>query len=91
MGYTPLQLVTGKSCNLPGLTVGNEATVSISEIEAVQKVIERIMELQEEFRKAEIRTKLKDCQGVQVRGYQHQKKYLEGVRCGCGHKIQTLD
>ena len=78
MGYTPLQLVTGKSCNLPGLTVGNEATVSISEIEAVQKVMERIMELQEEFRKAEIRTKLKDCQGVQVRGYQHQKKYLEG-------------
>ena len=74
MGYTPLQLVTGKSCNLPGLTVGNEATVSISEIEAVQKVMEIIIK----FRKAEIRTKLKDCQGVQVRGFQHQKKYLEG-------------
>ena len=43
LGYTPLQLVTGKSCNLPGLTMGNVASESVSDIEAVQKVMERIL------------------------------------------------
>ena len=29
LGYAPLQLVTGKACNLPGLTMENEATESV--------------------------------------------------------------
>ena len=43
LGYTPLQLVTGKSFVLLGLTMGNEATESLLDTEAVQKVIERLM------------------------------------------------
>ena len=35
LGYTPLQLVIGKSCNLQGLTMGYEATESVSDTEAV--------------------------------------------------------
>ena len=31
LGYTLFQLMTGKSCNLPGLTMGNEASESILE------------------------------------------------------------
>ena len=40
---------------------------SISEKEAVQKIIERILKKTAEFREAEMRMKLKDCQGVWVR------------------------
>ena len=64
LGYTPLQLVTEKSCNLPGHTIGNEASESVSETEAVQRVMERILRIQAEFREAEMRMKQKDCQGV---------------------------
>ena len=46
--------------------------------EAVQKVMERLLKTQEEFRKAEVRAKLNDCQMVRVRGYQHLDKYVEG-------------
>ena len=46
--------------------------------EAVQKVIERILETQKEFREVEMRLKLKECQGIRNRGYQHQEKYIEG-------------
>ena len=33
--YCPLQLVTGKAITLPGLTTGNVATKSMSDVEAV--------------------------------------------------------
>ena len=36
LGYTPLQLVTGKAVTLPGLTTGNVATESLTDSEAVQ-------------------------------------------------------
>ena len=78
LGYTPQQLVSQKSCNLPGLTIGNKASESVLETEVVHKFIERLIKTGEKFRKAEMRTKLKDCQGVKVRGYQQQEKYLEG-------------
>ena len=78
LGYTPLQLVTGKSCSLPGLTMGSVAKESVLGMEAVQKVMERLLKTQEEFRKAEVRAKLNDCQKVRVRGYQHLDKYLKG-------------
>ena len=47
LGYRPLQLVTGKSCNLPQLTMGSEATESVSDTEAVQRVMERLWRTQE--------------------------------------------
>ena len=46
LGYTLLQFVTEKSCVLPGLTMRNEATESLLDTEAVQKVIEWILNTQ---------------------------------------------
>ena len=40
LGYTPLQLVTGKAVSLPGLTTGNVATESMTDSEAVQRTLE---------------------------------------------------
>ena len=80
LGYTLLQLVAGKYCTLPALTEENEAKESSSEAEAVQKIMERSLKIQEQFRKAHIRTKLTDCQGTQVQGYHHQDKYIEDVK-----------
>ena len=48
--------MTGKTCNLPGLIVDNEANRECFRDEAVQKVMKRFMETQEEVRKAEMRT-----------------------------------
>ena len=78
LGY--LQRVTGKSCNLPGLILGSEASQSVSDTEAVQKVMERILKTTAEFREADMWMKLKDCQGVRVRQYQHQGPYILGDR-----------
>ena len=36
LGYSPLQLMTGKVVTLPGLTTGNVATESMTDSEAVQ-------------------------------------------------------
>ena len=66
LGYTPLQLVTGKSVTLPGLTTGNESTESMSDCEAVQRTLETLNRITSEFREAEMRKKLKDCQNVRT-------------------------
>ena len=58
LGYTPLQLVTGKSVNLPGLTTGYQSTVSILDFEAVQRTLETLNKITAEFREAEMRKKL---------------------------------
>ena len=62
----------GKSCNLPGLTMGNEAMESVLEMEAVQRVKERLLKTHTEFREAEMQMKIKDCQGVRIKSYQHR-------------------
>ena len=55
-----------------------EASESVLDMEVVQKVIERILKTEAEFREAEMRMKLKDCQKVRVRDYQHRDIYVEG-------------
>ena len=35
LGYSPLQLMTGKVVTLPGVTTGNEATESMTDLEVV--------------------------------------------------------
>ena len=77
-GYTPLQLVTGKAVTLPGLTTGNEATESMTDSEAVQRTMELLSKTTQEFREAEMKKKLKECQGVQTQAYQHMRDYVEG-------------
>ena len=76
--YTPLQLVTGKAVSLPGLTTGNVVTESMTDSEAVQRTLELLNKTISEFREAEMRKKLKDCQGVRIQAYQHMRDYVEG-------------
>ena len=59
LGYSPLQLMTGKAVTLPGLTTGNVATESMTDSEAVQRTIENLTKFTAEFRKADMRPKLK--------------------------------
>ena len=41
LGFSPLQLVTGKAVTIPGLTAGRVATKSMMDSEVVQKMMER--------------------------------------------------
>ena len=59
---------------------------SISDMEAVQRVMERLLKTQAEFREAEMQMKMKVCQGVRVREYQHRGQYLEGDRAWYQHQ-----
>ena len=73
-----MQLVTGKAVTIPGLTTGNVATESMSDSEAVQRTMENLTKIISEFREADMRQKLKDCQRFRIQAYQHQGQYLEG-------------
>ena len=75
-GYCPLQLATGKAITLPGLTTGNVATESVSDSDAVQKMMENLTKITAEFRETEMIQKLKDCQGYRVQAYQHAAQYI---------------
>ena len=46
----------------------NVALHSVSDTEAVQNVMERILKTMAEFREEEMRLKLKDCHKVRIRG-----------------------
>ena len=59
LGYSPLQLVTGKSIVLPGLNNGNVVTESEYDDEAVRKIIERHYGMMKKFRQLEFGKKLK--------------------------------
>ena len=70
--------MTGKAVSIPGLTMGNEGSESITDAEAVRRIMETIHKVTREFREAETKVKLKECQGIRVRSYQHQDKYVSG-------------
>ena len=52
--YTPFQLVTRKSCTHPGLTLGSVETERVSDTEALQNVMEKILKTTAELRDAEM-------------------------------------
>ena len=54
LGYSPLQLVTGKAVTIPGLTTGNVASESMSDSEAVQRTMENLTRVISEFREADM-------------------------------------
>ena len=64
LGYSPLQLVTGQAVQIPGLTIGNKATKSITDSEAVRRTMENLMWITAEFREYDMRGKLRDCQNI---------------------------
>ena len=78
LGYSPLQLVTGKSVTLPGLTTGNAGTESMTDCEAVQRTMENLNKTLWEFCEADMKKKLKECQGLRTQAYQHLENYIEG-------------
>ena len=78
LGYTALQLVTGKKVTLPGLTTGNKATESSTDSEAVQKTMELLAKTTSEFSEVGMRKKLNECQGLRTQAYQRMRDYVEG-------------
>ena len=41
-GYSSLMLATGKAVSIPGLTMGNEGSESVTDAEAVRRIMETI-------------------------------------------------
>merc|ERR1711905_16541 len=78
LGFSPLQLVIGKAVTLPGLMTGNVAMESMTDSEAVQRTIENLTQTVSEFREADMRKKLKECQDYRIPAYQHLRNYAEG-------------
>ena len=78
LGFSPLQLVTGKAVTLPGSNTGNVASENMTDLEAVQKTRERMTKTVSEFQEADMRKKLEDCQNYWIISYQHLRGYLEG-------------
>ena len=50
LGYSPLQLVTGQAVMIPGLTTSNVAKESMTDSEAVQRMMENLMRITSKFR-----------------------------------------
>ena len=71
LGYSPLQLVTGKAVMVPGLMTGNVATKSMLDSEAVRRIMENLMKITSEFWESDMTKKLKEYQDVRVYEYQH--------------------
>lgn len=66
-GYSSLTLVTGKAVNIPGLTMITVASESMTDAEAIRRIMETIQKTTTEFREAEMKMKLKECQNIRVR------------------------
>ena len=77
LGYEPMRLVTGKSVNIPGVTVGNDATDSLFDSEAVQKIMERHHDFIKKFREVEYSEKIKKAASVRT-GVMNNRFYEEG-------------
>ena len=72
LGYSPLQLVTGKNVIFPGITTGNVATESLYDNELVRKIMERHYELMKEFRESEFSRKLNIAANTRSKGYENE-------------------
>ena len=48
--------------------------------EAVQRTMELLAKTTLEFREADMRKKLKECQGLGTQAYQHIRDYVEGYK-----------
>ena len=65
-GYTPLQLVMGKSVTYQG----NEATESLFEDKGVRQIMERHFEVGKKFREMKFGAKLDKAVCIRMRGYE---------------------
>ena len=69
-GFQPLQLMTGKSVMIPGLTMGNLATDSMADDEMVRKIMERHYLFMKEFRILEFSWKFRKANKTRSKGYE---------------------
>ena len=69
LGFTPLQLVTGRSVVMPGLVNGDVATDSLYDDEQLRKIMERHYEMMKEFREQEFTRKLKRVKNTRSKIY----------------------
>ena len=77
-GFSPFQLVFGKSPFIPGISDGNVTTDGpITEAESVRLHFNRQEKAREEFRKADRSKRIKDALGSRLQKY-HDVKYAIG-------------
>ena len=69
-GYTPLQLMTGKSVMYPGIAQGNEATESMYENEGVRRIMEGHFEVGKKFRELEFGSKIEKAANSRMQGFE---------------------
>ncbi len=75
LGFQPLslQLVTGKSVMIPGLTIGNMATNSFYDDEMIRNIMECHYMMMREFRELEFSKKLRRASMTRMKGYEDIK------------------
>ena len=71
LGFHLLQLVTGKSMNIPGLTMGDMATDSIYDDDMVRNIMERHYKMLREFRELEFSKKFRTASRTRMKGYEN--------------------
>ena len=77
LGYSPLQLVTGKAVIFPGITTGNIASDSSFDSESVKKIMMRHMAMMKEFQVAEYTDKLESVLKYNSKSWQNIR-YKQG-------------
>ena len=75
LGFQPLQLVTGKSVMIPGLTMGDMATDSLYDDEMIRNIMERHYTIMKEFRELKFSKKLR-------RASKTRRKEYEDIKIG---------
>ena len=73
LGFQPLQLVTGKSVMIPGLTMGDMATDSLYDDEMIRNIMEHHYIMMKEFRELEFSKKLRRASKTRMKGYEDIK------------------
>ena len=68
LGFQPLQLVTGKSVIIPGLTMCNMATDLLYDDEMIRNIIECHYTMMEEFRELEFSKKQRKASTTRLKG-----------------------
>ena len=72
LGFTPLQLATGKNVIFPGISTANEASESLYDDELVRKIMERHREVMKQFREQEFSRKLEIALKTRSKGYEDE-------------------
>ena len=70
LGFTPLQLVTGKNVMFPGVSSGNIVTESLYDDEGVKKIMERHGYINKKYREQEFSRKSKTALNARLKGYE---------------------